>query len=148
MGVAPGVGTVDEDQPSRRQAWREGPGADPSARAHDWLSLSDDELLFQITSLPTDHNADDGLVAVIRSDRHFFIRQEAAKRVKNVTLLYDHRDDRHVGQILVRGLNRREDVDYLKRLVAESRHLDVRNAAQAQLNLISKNTKAKNPEGS
>jgi hypothetical protein len=103
--------------------------------------LSDDELLFQITSLPPDHDGDEALVAVVRSDRHFFIRMEAAKRVRNVALLHDHRDDRHVGQILVRGLNRKEDVEYLKRLVAESRHLDVRNAAQAQLNLIAKGLK-------
>jgi hypothetical protein len=109
------------------------------------LALSDDELLFRIASLPADHNADETLVLVIRSDRHFFVRQEAAKRVRNVTLLHDHRDDRHVGQILVRGLNRREDIEYLKKLVAESRHLDVRNAAQAQLNVIAKSTKGKNP---
>ena len=132
---------MDEEQPSRRQSWKEGP--DPSV-PHEWLSLNDDDLLFNIASLPPDHSSDETLLIVIRSDRHFFIRQEAAKRVRNVTLLHDHRDDRHVGQILVRGLNRREDVEYLKRLVAESRHLDVRKAAQVQLTAIAK--KGKGPE--
>ena len=133
---------MDEEQSSRRQEWKEGPGPDLAAASSDWLALSDDDLLYRIASLPADHGADQVLLVVIRSDRHFFVRQEAAKRVRNVTLLHDHRDDRHVGQILVRGLNRREDVDYLKRLVAESRHLDVRKAAQVQLNLIAKSTKA------
>ena len=135
---------MDEDQSSRRQAWREGP--DPAAQGHEWLSLNDDDLLFRIASLPADHGLDEALLVVIRSDRHFFIRQEAAKRVQETARLHDHRDDRHVGQILVRGMNRREDVDYLKRLVAESRHLDVRKAAQVQLNLIAKSTKGKTPE--
>jgi hypothetical protein len=45
-----------------------------------------------------------------------------------------------VGQILVRGLTRREDVEYLKKLLAQSRHLDVRNAARAQLELIARKT--------
>jgi hypothetical protein len=134
---------VDEEQPSRRQSWQAGP---EESVAHEWLSLSDDDLLYQIASLPPDHGADETLLIVIRSNRHFFIRQEAAKRVRNVTLLHDHRDDRHVGQILVRGLNRREDIDYLKRLVAESRHLDVRKAAQVQLNAIAASTKGKSPE--
>lgn len=134
----------DEEQTSRRQAWQEGPGS--AATGHEWLSLNDDDLLFRIASLPAEHTADDVLLIVIRSNRHFFVRQEAAKRVRNVALLHDHRDDRHVGQILVRGLNRREDVDYLKRLVAESRHLDVRKAAQVQLNLIAKSTRGKSSE--
>jgi hypothetical protein len=131
---------VDEEQASRRQAWKEGP--DAASVSHEWLALNDDDLLYRIASLPGDHSVDAILLVVIESNRHFFIRQEAAKRVRNVSLLHDHRDDRHVGQILVRGLNRREDIDYLKRLVAESRHLDVRKAAQVQLNLIAKNTKA------
>jgi hypothetical protein len=131
---------VDEDQASRRQAWKEGP--DAASASHEWLELNDDDLLFRIASLPPEHSVDEILLVVIRSSRHFFVRQEAAKRVRNVSLLHDHRDDRHVGQILVRGLNRSEDIDYLKRLVAESRHLDVRKAAQVQLNLIAKNTKA------
>ena len=126
---------MEDDAPSRRQAWKQGP--DPAG--HEWLSLNDDDLLYRIASLAADHAADDALLAVIRSDRHFFIRQEAAKRVRNPSLVREHWDDRHVGQILVRGLNRREDVEYLKRLVTESRHLDVRNAAQAQLNIIARN---------
>ena len=52
------------------------------------------------------------------SHRHFFIRQEAAKRVKDRRRLFAFEDDRHVGQILVRHLTRREDVTYLER------HLD------------------------
>jgi hypothetical protein len=128
---------MEDDPPSRRQAWRNGP--DP-AQGHEWLAMNDDDLLFRITSLPAEQNADEALLAVISSDRHFFIRQEAAKRVRNPSLVREHWDDRHVGQILVRGLNRREDVEYLKRLVAESRHLDVRNAAQAQLNIIARSS--------
>jgi hypothetical protein len=126
---------VDEDKPSRRQPWTEGP-AGPAD--HDWLSLSDDDLLFRIASLSQDHQADDDLITIVRSQRHFFVRQEAAKRVKDPARLRELWDDRHVGQILVRGLNRREDIDYLQKLVAESRHLDVRNAAKAQLAAIEK----------
>ena len=129
---------MEDDPPSRRQAWRQGP--DPVQR-HEWLALTDDDLLFRIASLAPDHASDDALIAIISSERHFFIRQEAAKRVRNPSLVREHWDDRHVGQILVRGLNRREDVEYLKRLVAESRHLDVRNAAQAQLNIIARATR-------
>ena len=57
------------------------------------------------------------------------IRMEAAKRVRDPQVLSDHWDDRHVGQILVRGMNRDEDVAYLRKLIAQSQHLDVRNAA-------------------
>ena len=121
---------MDEDLPSRRQPWTEGP--DPSG-AHAWLSLSDDDLLFAITSLPADHAADDALLAIVGSSRHFYVRQEAAKRVRDVARLQAHWDDRHIGQILVRGLTRAEDVEYLEKLIAHSRHIDVRNAARAQL---------------
>jgi len=103
---------------------------------HDWLALSDDDLLFRIASLPAEHDGDETLLVIIRSTRHFFIRQEAAKRVRDPGRLRDLWDDRHVGQILVRGLNRREDVEYLKNLLGSSRHLDVRKAAQAQLDII------------
>jgi hypothetical protein len=126
---------MDEEQASRRRPWTEGPGAPVD---HDWLALSDDDLLFRISTLSQDHQADDDLILIVRSARHFFVRQEAAKRVKDAARLRELWDDRHVGQILVRGLNRREDVDYLEKLVAESRHLDVRNAAKAQLALIEK----------
>jgi len=136
---------VDEDYPPRRQAWTEGPDPAVSPVGHDWLSLSDDDLLFRIHSLPADHGADEALVGVISSNRHFFVRQEAAKRVRNPEKLRELWDDRHVGQILVRGLTRREDVEYLKKLLAQSRHLDVRNAAQAQLNLIARKNGGNNP---
>lgn len=126
---------MDEDH-KRRQPWKEGPDLG-NAPAHEWLGLSDDELLHRIQSLPVPHSSDADLLAVVRSHRHFFVRQEAAKRVTESRLLEDLWDDRHVGQILVRKLNRREDVDYLKRLLAESRHLDVRKAAQVQLDAIS-----------
>ncbi|HSD29013.1 MAG TPA: hypothetical protein VLL75_17065, partial [Vicinamibacteria bacterium] len=42
-------------------------------------------------------------------------------------------DDRHVGQILVRHLSRREDLTYLERTSMLSRHVEVRRAAQVQL---------------
>jgi uncharacterized protein (DUF2461 family) len=132
---------VDEDTPSRRQAWTEGPdpsAASPVAPAHEWLSLSDDDLLFQIHALAPDHASDPDLVAIIKSSRHFYIRQEAAKRVRDPSRLREHWDDRHVGQILVRGLTRGEDIVYLQKLIAQSRHLDVRNAAQAQLEVLMK----------
>jgi hypothetical protein len=120
----------DPERESRRQPWREGP------TEGGWLALSDDELLFHIESLPEDHELDQNLVEVVGSDRHFFIRQEAAKKVRDQSLLKDHLADRHIGQILVRGLKRAEDVAYLEKLKRESRHLEVRKAAEAQLKLI------------
>jgi hypothetical protein len=136
---------VNEDRPSRRQSWTEGP--EEGTIAHEWLALPDDELLYRITSLPAQHTFDDSLIAVVRSLRHFFIRQEAAKRVSDPTRLRELWDDRHVGQILVRGLTRGEDIEYLKKLVGQSRHLDVRNAAQAQLDLIARRSKAARDAG-
>jgi len=124
---------VDEERPSRRQSWTEGPAGPVE---HEWLSLADDDLLYRITSLPGEHAADDALISVVRSNRHFFVRQEAAKRVRDPSRLRELWDDRHVGQILVRGLTRNEDIEYLRRLVGQSRHLDVRNAAQAQLDSL------------
>jgi hypothetical protein len=53
--------------------------------------------------------------------------------VKDRTRLFVFEDDRHVGQILVRHLTRREDVTYLERLSARSQHVEVRSAAQVQL---------------
>ena len=67
------------------------------------------------------------------SDRHFFIRQEAAKRVRDRSRLFAFEDDRHIGQILVRHLTRREDVTYLEHLSNRSHHVEVRSAAQVQL---------------
>jgi hypothetical protein len=107
------------------------PGAPPEG--HQWLALSDDDLLFEIERLPAGHEADAILLAVVQSPRHFFIRQEAAKKVRNHDRLKDHSGDRHIGQILVRGLNRHDDVAYLQRLLAESRHMEVKKAAEAQL---------------
>lgn len=122
------------DDPQRRRPWREGPQASRDA----WLALSDDELLYRIESLADGDDEDDALIKVIESDRHFFVRQEAAKKVRNVHLLKGHSGDRHIGQILVRGMNRQEDVDYLRKLLAESRHLEVRKAAEVQLRLLTR----------
>jgi hypothetical protein len=103
-----------------------------------WLALSDDDLVFRIESLGADHGHDDDLVAVVRSSRHFFVRQEAAKRIRDAERLKVFAGDRHIGQILARQMRRDSDVDYLEQLLRESRHLEVRNAAQAQLRLLKK----------
>ena len=53
---------------------------------------------------------DDELLEVIASDRHFFVRQEAAKRVHDRRRLFVFEDDRHVeGASIVPG-HRREQV--------------------------------------
>jgi hypothetical protein len=114
-----------------RRPWREGP--DEDAPAESWLGLGDDELLHKIATLDPEASVDAELMEIVRSDRHFFIRQEAAKRVRDKSQLFAFEDDRHVGQILVRYLTRREDVTYLERLVARSHHVEVRAAAQVQL---------------
>ena len=101
-----------------------------------WLALPDDELVYRIESLPPDHERDDELVAVVRSNRHFFVRQEAAKRIRDAHRLKAFSGDRHIGQILARRMRRYEDVEYLEQLLQESRHLEVRNAVQAQLRLL------------
>jgi hypothetical protein len=98
-----------------------------------WLALVDDELLFRIQSLAADHAHDEELIAVVRSDRHFFVRQEAAKRMRDTDRLKAFASDRHIGQILARQMRREADIAYLQHLVSESRHLEVRKAAQAQL---------------
>ena len=117
--------------PSQRRPWTEGPDEDASPEG--WLGLGDDELLHRIQTLDADEDQDDRLIEVVTSDRHFFIRQEAAKRVKDRRRLYAFEDDRHVGQILVRHLLRREDLTYLERISMLSRHVEVRQAAQVQL---------------
>jgi hypothetical protein len=122
---------VSDDPGFKRAPWVEGPGGGEDASG--WLASTDDELLFRIEALPADHDSDQALLEVVRSLRHFFIRQEAAKRVRDTSLLRDHSGDRHIGQILVRKLNRKEDADYLWRLMNESRHIEVRKAAEAQL---------------
>ena len=119
----------------RRESWRAGP--DPRATA-GWQTLDDDQLLGWIETLSERHGRDDELLAVIRSDRHFFVRQEAAKRLEDPRRLKDHFDDRHVGQILARRLSRIEDVEYLEDLLRKSRFIEVRKAADAQLALLRK----------
>ena len=73
---------------------------------------------------------------VVQSDRHFFIRQEAAKKIRDPAILKDFTEDRHIGQILVRQMTRAADVAYLERLRDDSRYIEVRKAAEAQLRII------------
>jgi len=121
------------DKESRRSPWT----AQPESGAEEgWLSLSDDELLFRIEALAPGHDKDGFLLGVMKSNRHFFVRQEAAKKVQDKSLLKDHSGDRHIGQILVRGMTRSEDAEYLRKLMRESRHLEVRKAAEAQLRFV------------
>jgi hypothetical protein len=114
-----------------RTTWHVGPH--PDTEGDGWLALDDDDLLMRLQSIEGDHALDAVLIDVVRSGRHFFVRQEAAKRIRDRDLLLAHAGDRHIGQILARRMNRREDVLYLERLMAESRHLEVRKAAEAQL---------------
>jgi len=90
-------------------------------------------LLYEIKALEAAPEHDQPLLEVVRSNRHFFIRQEAAKKITQKELLKAYFDDRHIGQILVRGLTRKEDVDYLEKLIAGTRYIEVRRAANAQL---------------
>jgi hypothetical protein len=100
--------------------------------------MKDEELVFRIESLPADHGHDEDLVAVVLSTRHFFVRQEAAKRIRDAERLKAFAGDRHIGQILARRMARESDVGYLECLLRESRHLEVRNEAAAQLRLLRK----------
>jgi hypothetical protein len=100
------------------------------------MALDDDELLYRIEALPPWHDQDHALMEVVRSERHFFIRQEAAKKVGDSEMLKACSGDRHIGQILVRVMKRGDDVAYLEHLRDESRHLEVRKAAEAQLAII------------
>jgi Tfp pilus assembly protein PilZ len=118
------------ERPQRR-TWTEGPEGE--VPGDDWRGLDDDELLFRIAALAEGHDRDDDLMHVVDSERHFFIRQEAAKRIGNHERLKKHAGDRHIGQILARVMTRDEDEAYLLKLVQESRHLEVRKAAEAQL---------------
>jgi hypothetical protein len=126
---------MTDDKAQRRRSWKPGPDDQTPG---GWLALSDDELLFRIEALPSDHDQDDVLLEVVRSLRHFFVRQEAAKKIGNPDRLKSHSSDRHIGQILVRNMTRDEDVAYLENLVRDSRHIEVRKAAEAQLLLIAK----------
>jgi hypothetical protein len=127
---------VSDDGPAARDGrrpWASGPS---DSEAAGWLSLDDDELLYRIEALPPGHEQDRTLMEVVRSDRHFFIRQEAAKKIGDAELLKDWSGDRHIGQVLVRVMKRAEDIAYLERLRDETRHLEVRKAAEAQLDII------------
>jgi hypothetical protein len=73
---------------------------------------------------------------VVTSGRHFFVRQEAAKKIRDSDRLKAFAEDRHIGQILVRQMRREGDLTYLEQLLRESRHLEVRNAATVQLKLL------------
>ncbi|HLA76420.1 MAG TPA: hypothetical protein VJU18_02450 [Vicinamibacteria bacterium] len=123
------------DDTGRRVGWSPGPNTHGEV-GHEWLTLSDDDLLQRIEALATNHDDDQALLTVVRSHRHFFIRQEAAKRVTDHALLQAHPDDRHIGQILVRRMTRKEDLAYLEHLVTTSRYLEVRKAAEAQLQRV------------
>lgn len=102
-----------------------------------WLSLNDDDLLYEIEALADEpHGQDETLMEVVRSERHFFIRQEAAKKIRDPELLKTFAEDRHIGQILVRQMTRAADVAYLERVRDASRYIEVRKAASAQLRII------------
>ena len=115
-----------------RRPWKEGPEGSGGGAA-GWLALSDDDLLFRIEALGPQHDSDAVLMEVVRSERHFFIRQEAAKRIRNSELLKGHSGDRHIGQILVRVMNRAEDVAYLALYLAS----DVSSYVTGQLISVS-----------
>ena len=117
----------------RRPGSPQGPVVGPS---DGWLMLSDDDLLFRIESLADDHDQDLALMEVVRSVRHFFVRQEAAKKIRDSELLKAHAGDRHIGQILARVMTRTADMAYLQKLMVETKHLEVRKAAEAQLRMI------------
>lgn len=117
----------------RRPGSPQGPVVGPS---DGWLSLSDDELLFRVESLRDDHDQDLALMEVVRSVRHFFVRQEAAKKIRDSELLKAHAGDRHIGQILARVMTRAIDMAYLEMLMTETKHLEVKKAAEAQLRMI------------
>ena len=127
---------MTEDEGPDRRSRTSSASPDAPGQGAGWLGKSDDDLLFEIERLPAGHDADPILLEVVRSARHFFIRQEAAKKVRNQDRLKEHSADRHIGQILVRGLNRTDDVAYLERLLIESRHIEVKKAAEAQLRAI------------
>jgi hypothetical protein len=115
----------------RRRPWESGPGG--KVPCGTWQCFDDDTLLAWLHALPADHGRDEQLLEVVRSERHFYVRQTAALRVQDPDRLKPFAADRHVGQILARRLSRVEDVAYLSALVGESRHLEVRRAAQSQL---------------
>ena len=138
-GVLPELPADESD----RLPWHEGP--DEDVPDDSWLALDDDGLLHRIETLGSEEDEDEQLLDVVASHRHFFVRQEAAKRVHDRRRLFAYEDDRHVGQILVRHLNRREDLTYLERLAIRSRHVEVRSAAQVQLARVWRKIEAPRP---
>jgi hypothetical protein len=107
----------------------------------EWLGLSDEDLIHRIEELEEGHGLDAQLMAVVGSERHFFVRQVAAKKIEDHKLLHEHWADRDIGQILVRGVSRAEDVAYLERLAKQTRFADVRKAAEAQLKVTTQTRK-------
>lgn len=125
---------MTDDGPDRRRLANR---LAPVLGSGGWLVLKDDDLLYQIEALGDGlHDRDDALLEVVQSDRHFFIRQEAAKKIRDPEMLKSFSGDRHIGQILVRQMTRAADVAYLERLRDESRYIEVRKAAEAQLRII------------
>lgn len=115
----------------RRQRWEPGPSG--NVPSNSWQCFDDDTLLAWIQALPDHHRHDEQLLEIVRSNRHFYVRQSAALHIGNPERLKPFSEDRHVGQILARRLSRAEDAAYLLALVKETRHLEVKRAAQAQL---------------
>ena len=131
---------MDQDGSERRRT--QNPLA-PVVGSGGWLALKDDDLLYQIEALRDGpHDKDQALLEVLQSDRHFFIRQEAAKKIRDAEHLKAHAGDRHIGQILARVMTRTADAVYLEKLMNETKHLEVRKAAEAQLRMIREQAKA------
>jgi hypothetical protein len=103
--------------------------------AAEWLGLTDDELIHRIEGLVQGHGMDAVLMDVVASERHFFVRQVAAKKIDDHRLVHEHWEDSDIGQILVRGVSRADDVAYLEKLAKQTRFPDVRRVAEAQLKL-------------
>ena len=72
---------------AEREPWTEGP--DEEAPPESWLVLDDDELLHRIETCEPGEDTDERLLEVVGSHRHFFIRQEAAKKVADRRRLFD-----------------------------------------------------------
>lgn len=104
--------------------------------ATEWLQMDDDELIHRIETLASDHALDEVLLDIVGSERHFFVRQSAAKKIRDTKLLHEHWDDRNIGQILVRGVSRMDDLAYLESLLQRSRYSDVRQVTEAQIRAI------------
>lgn len=115
----------------RRRPWESGPSG--KVPCGTWQCFDDDTLLAWLHALPAGHGRDEQLLEIVSSERHFYVRQSAALRIQDPERLKPFAADRHVGQILARRLSRVEDATYLATLVSESRHLEVRRAAQSQL---------------